>query len=440
MPINLDMGRAVPGRNERGGHEYHDFVSTVFSRPSKPWARLAPTARMLITCRAVRSVGQGALVVDFALYLHALGWTALQMGVLYAAGLLSGAALTLVSGPLSDRGGRKPFLVGYSLLQALAALAALWSGRPEWLIPAAVAGAYGRGANGAAGPFGPVEQAWLSADLGRDDFGWVYSLNSAVGYAGMALGAGLASLPALWQRWLPGALAYRPLFLLVLAGGLVPLLLLARMEDVRGPLPDDPPPRVSLGPAPPRPTAGPANRLLARLMAINVLNGFAAGVIGPFMAYWFLLRFGAGPATIGPVMAAGLLLGSGSALWTGRLSRRLGMVRAVVVMRLAGLALLVLLPLMPAYPLAVLCYVLRGACNRGTSGARQAVGLALVRPERRGLAASLNSASMQVPRSFGPLIGGWLLDADFLVLPILVAAALQAGYLVLYELTFRDVR
>ncbi|MGH7066176.1 MAG: MFS transporter [Acetobacteraceae bacterium] len=397
--------------------------------------RLSPNARRLIACRAARSVGQGALVVDFALYLHTLGWSAFEMGLVYMAGLLVGAAFTILSGPLSDRVGRRPFLIGYSVVQALAGLAALASGRPEWLVPAAVAGAFGRGANGAAGPFGPVEQAWLSADLQPPDFGWVYSLNSAVGFAGMAAGAGLAGLPALWRHWLPGALAYRPLFLLVLIGALIPLALLFGMVDRPGPLTGPP--------AAHRPSTPPDRRgergLLLRLTGINSLNGLAIGIIGPFMALWFQLRFGQGPATIAPVMAAGFLLGAFGALGTGWLTRRIGVVRAVVTTRLIGLVLLVLLPFAPSYLLAAVCYTIRGAFNRGSAGARQAVGLALVGPGRRGLAASVNSASMQIPRSIGPIIGGVLLDADFLVLPLLLAAALQAVYLALYEITFRNV-
>ena len=53
--------------------------------------RLSRTARLLILCRAARSVGQGALIVDFALYLHALGWSAAQMGTVYMSGLVLGA-------------------------------------------------------------------------------------------------------------------------------------------------------------------------------------------------------------------------------------------------------------------------------------------------------------------------------------------------------------
>lgn len=392
------------------------------------------TARLLIACRVARSVGQGALVTDFALYLGALHWDAVQMGAVYMGGLTIGAVLTMTAGPLSDSVGRKPFLIGYEIAQLLAAGLALATAQPAWLALASVVGAYGRGANGAAGPFGPVEQAWLSDCIPEGDFGAVYSLNAAAGFLGMAAGSLFAALPALWSGALPGPLRYRPLFLLVLLGSLLSLALLTRMRETRG---------AARHPVtrPPQPAAAhPRGRaMLAKLVGINTLNGLAIGVIGPFMAFWFHLRYGEGPAAIGPVLALGFVLGSFASVWTGWLSRRLGTTEAVVVMRLAGLVLLVALPFMPSFGLAAGCYVLRAAFNRGTAGARQAVGLLLVGRDRRGLAASLNAISMQIPRALGPVVGGWLLDAQFLAAPMLLAAALQAIYLVLYGVTFRRI-
>ena len=81
-------------------------------------------------------------------------------------------------------------------------------------------------------------------------------------------------------------------------------------------------------------------------------------------------------------------------------------------MRLVGLGLFLALPFAPTYELAATCYVLRAAFNRGTAGARQAVGLKLVGSGRRGLAASLNAISMQVPRAIGPVIGGCMNHHD----------------------------
>ncbi|HOL37483.1 MAG TPA: MFS transporter, partial [Rubrivivax sp.] len=77
-----------------------------------------------MAARAARSVGQGALVAAFALYLHALGWSAPAIGATLSGALVVGAALTLAVGPLGDRLGRRRFLLGYEVLQAAAALAA----------------------------------------------------------------------------------------------------------------------------------------------------------------------------------------------------------------------------------------------------------------------------------------------------------------------------
>ena len=41
---------------------------------------LHPTTKRLILARAFRSIGQGALVVDLTLYLHALGWNGFHDG------------------------------------------------------------------------------------------------------------------------------------------------------------------------------------------------------------------------------------------------------------------------------------------------------------------------------------------------------------------------
>lgn len=398
--------------------------------------RLPLTGRLLIICRAARSVGQGALVADFAFYLAALHWTTVQMGAVYMGGLLVGACLTLASGPFSDLMGRKPFLLVYGIAQGIAAVAAMLTGATAWLVPAAIVGAFGRGANGAAGPFGPVEQAWLADGIKVADFGQVYSLNAAVGFGGMAAGSLLATLPAWWAAWLPGPLRYRPLFMLVLLGAVVTLLLLPWMED----LPSSFHAREPHAPQAPTPGEWQHQRgMLARLVGINALNGLAMGMMGPFMAFWFHLRFGVGSALIGPVLAGGFIVAMLSSLWTGWATRWLGTAMAVVVMQLVGLGLLVALPFAPTYQLAATCYVLRAAFNRGTAGARQAVGLKLVGSRHRGLAASLNSISMQVPRAFGPVIGGWLLEANLLALPFFVAAAMQAAYLALYGVVFREV-
>ena len=392
----------------------------------------ARTTRLLLTTRFVRSIGQGALAVDLTLYLRALHWSAVAISGVLAAALLSGVVLTLLAGPLSDRGGRRPFLLGYEAAQCLAGLAALLSAQPVVLTAAAVVGGFGRGGNGAAGPFAPVEQAWLAQAVSPARRGPIYSLNAALGFVGNAVGAVTAAIPSGLQGLLPGALAYRPLFLLSAVGSLLCCLLIMRTPDSEAK-------RVS-EPAVPEPAsrgvARQENRLVLRLMLANLMNGAGVGATGPLIAYWFAARFGEGPDAIGPLMALGFLMAAVASVATGWLSKWLGIVRAVVAMRLVGLALLIALPFAPSFGLAGACYVLRAMFNRGTTGARSALSISIVRQHRRGFSASMANVSMQVPRAVSPVLSGFLFAAGDLALPFLIGAAFQGAYLAFYYWSF----
>jgi MFS family permease len=388
-------------------------------------------SRLLVVVRGVRSIGQGALVVDFALYLRALHWSGGQIGALLTLSMLSGIALTALVGPLSDRIGRKSLLLGFESTRVLAALTALLTASPPLLAAVAILGQYGRGGTGSAGPFGPAEQAWLARSVPSEERVSIYSLNSAMGFLGQAVGAVLAAAPALFAVWLSGPLAYRPLFGLVLVTSTLSLWLISRVPDGR-----DTARRAAA--AKEAALGRRENALLLRLALANLLQGAGLGLSGPLVAYWFAVRFGQGPALIGPLAAASLVLASLASLYVGRLAHRYGIVPVVIGLRSVGIGLLTAMPLAPILPLAAGIYAARSLFERGTNGARQALSIGLVRAERRGLAASLNSVSVSVPRAAGPLVAGLLFDAGFLSLPFLLAAGFQTAYLWLYYRSFAE--
>lgn len=391
--------------------------------------KLHPTARRLLIARTVRSVAQGALVVDLSLYLNALHWSGLAIGLTLTGGGLCAAILSLGIGRMSDRLHRRPFLLWNEVLTLLCGLTVLLSTSPLPLAAAIVLAGFGRGMNGAAGPFGPAEQAWLAEVVSMADRGWVYSFNNALAFFGMALGALLATLPAWWGADSDPHRAYAFLFLLVMAGALVNFLLLLGADERRRAAPSPPGPRI-------RRMHRWENHLLWRLGRLNVLNGLSMGLVGPLISYWFALRFGVGPDSIGSVMAGTFLLTGVMAFYTGRLTLRHGLSRAVVWSRGIGVVLLLLLPFMPWFWLAAAAYMLRLASGGAAVGARQAQIVSLVRDERRGLAASINAASFQLPQSAGPAIAGPLIAAGFFLAPFCLAAALQLVYVVGYDRVF----
>jgi MFS family permease len=403
-----------------GGERLHAIVSGLY---------LHPTARRLLMARTARSVAQGALVVDISLYLYALHWSGFAIGLTLTGAGLSAAVLGISIGLMSDRLRRRPFLLWNEAFTLVCGIAPLLSASPVVLAMAIVAGGFGRGMNGTAGPFGPAEQAWLADVVPPQDRGWIYSLNNSLGFFGMACGALLAMLPAWLAPQADPRCAYSFIFLLVMAGACLNFwLLLGARERAREPL------------SPPGARARRLHRwenhLLWRLGRLNVLNGLSMGLVGPLISYWFARRFGVGPDSIVSVMAGTFALTGIMALYTGRLTLRHGLSRAVVWSRAIGVVLLFLLPFMPWFWLAAMVYMLRLASGGAAVGARQAQIVSLVRDERRGLATSVNAASFQVPQSAGPSIAGPLIAADYFVAPFCLAAVLQLVYVLGYDRVF----
>jgi MFS family permease len=405
------------------------------SNPGARFREFPLDVRLLQMSRLARSIGQGVTVASFSLYLHALGYGGAAIGAVLMAGLTFGAALTAIVGPLSDRMSRRRMLLAYEALAAAAALAAMLSTDHVVLILAATVAGFGRGANGAAGPFAPVEQAWIAREVEGVIRRRALAFTATLGFVGMAIGASLAFVPGIVSHGETSIEAYRLLFAVPLVGSLAAIALISRTRDRATLIPRS----TTASARTPEEIRRHENRQLRRLAFVNSINGLAIGIVGPLIAYWFLLRFDKGLSAVGPALAASFVLAAAGSTITGRISTRFGAVRAVLWMRGIGIALLAAIPFAPVFWLAAALYAVRAACNRGTVGARQAVTAELTRAERRGFAASVQSLSLQIPRAVGPLIGGWLIHRGDLTMPFLIAAGLQTLYVALYAYFFSDI-
>ncbi len=393
-----------------------------------------------MTARFFRSVAQGALVVDFVLYLKALGWSAAAIGLLLGATGVVSVVLLLGSGVLSDRYGRRPFLMGYQVATAVGSLAVVVFPHSWVLVLAAVLLGYGRGANGAAGPFGPVEQAWLASSVTPASRSQAFSLNAALGFLGMGIGTSIGAGVPLVARVLPGPSAYEPLFVLNFVIAVATTWMIARLREER-----------ASGAAETEAAAARArtergddatlqrreNVALVLLTTVNAVNAIGIGLIGPLLPYWFAVRYGVGAGAIGALYTVTFLLTAVSSLVTGEVGARMGIVRSIVGPRTLGVATLFAMPLMPAYAWAAGLYAFRSVLNRGTAGTRQAFSMGLVRDRRRGLAGSLNALSFRLPSAVGAAVAGWLMGLGQLALPFFLAAGFQLAYVALFATVLR---
>ena len=382
------------------------------------------SALPLVAARCLRSIAQGILLVDFTLYLRALGWTAVQLGTLFTAGIFFQIVLILLTGPLVDRLGPRPVLLSISLFQGIVSLGPWFSSSNAVLWGCALFCGFGIGAGAASGPFSPVELAWLGRLVRPVERGRLYSFSNSAGFAGIGIGAFLGMFPNVLAGSVHGPLLYRPVFPVFSAVLFVSCLL------------------VALSPAPPLPeeekrsgilrTREEENRLLKKLVLANAMNGLGIGLFFPLLAWWFSVRFGRGPQSLGALFAVNYILIAVSSYLIARMSLALGIVRSVLLTRGVGLLMLLILPFSPNFAVAFFIYVLRSVFNQGSVGSRQSLSLNLVGQKRHGLAGTVHIVSTQLPMAIGPYLAGALFHSGHARWPFILAASLQGAYLYLY--------
>ena len=142
------------------------------SDPGSPSVGLASAAvrRTVFRLRAsrfIRAIGQGVLLVAFSLYLIELGWSPAALGVLFtASGLVTAAASWLV-GMVSDRKGRRIFLLAYEGAVAGVAFLLTWFAQPILLALACLIVGFGRTQSGRPGVASPAELAWFAGSAAK---------------------------------------------------------------------------------------------------------------------------------------------------------------------------------------------------------------------------------------------------------------------------------
>ena len=267
------------------------------------------------------------------------------------------------------------------------------------------------------GPFLPIEQAALAqvvpTDLRTELFAW-YTLAGALATAIGSLSAGVISQTR----------PYRAVLLLYAVLGMV----LAIWFTALSPAVEQVAPERSafLG-------LGPSRRIVLRLAGLFALDSFAGGfVVQSFAAYWFYLRFGANPATLGAIFFGANLLAGLSALLAARLAARFGLVRTMVFTHLPSNVLLILVPLMPTLALATLVLFMRFSISQMDVPTRQSYLMAVVRPEERSAAGGVTGVARTIGAAVAPVFAGLLFAQPALInVPFFVAGTLKIVYDVL---------
>jgi MFS family permease len=397
---------------------------------------------LLFVTRFARLFAYGSLSVILVFYLIGLGLTEPQAGLVLTLTLVGDVIVSLYLTTRADRIGRRRMLMVGSILMAAAGLAFACTSNLFFLVVAGTIGVISPSGN-EVGPFLSIEQAALSHIVPGAARTEVFAWYTLAGSLATALGAlcGGAITQALEHTAMTHVQSYRAIVFLYAVLGIVLAFLFARLSasvEVGA---------VSNGPAPSASLANvfgiarPRNVVL-KLSSLFALDSFAGGfVVQSFAAYWFYLRFGAEPATLGTIFFWANVFAGISALLASRLAARIGLVRTMVVTHLPSNLLLILVPLMPNLSLAVLVLLLRFSISQMDVPARQSYIMAVVPAEERSAAGGFTGIARTTGAAVSPLLAGFLFSRPSLIsAPFFIAGTLKIVYDLLLYHSFRRLR
>jgi len=393
-------------------------------------------ARLLFVSRFTRLFAYGALSVVLVFYLTGIGLGQSRIGMLLTLVLMGDAVVSLVLTTQADRIGRRRMLIVGSFLMAGAGLAFAYTSNFFFLVIAGTIGVVSPSGN-EVGPFLSIEQAALAhvvpPSARTTAFAW-YALTGSFATAIGSLCGGM--LPSLVGSGGSSPIeGYRAVVIAYAALGMVLMLVFARLSSATevGAAEDC---VSSLAPKNTLLGIGHSRDIVLKLSALFALDSCGGGfVVQSFAAYWFYLRFGVKSATLGAIFFGANLFAGVSALLASRIASRFGLVRTMVFTHLPSNILLLLLPLMPTLPLAIIVLLLRFSISKMDVPTRQSYTMAVVRPEERSAAAGITGVARTIGASIPPMFVGLMFANPRLInVPFFIAGTLKIAYdLLLYR-------
>jgi len=404
---------------------------------------LTRDAWLLFATRFIRLFAYGALSVVLVFYLVGIGLHESEIGMLLTATLAGDTLVSLYLTTRADRIGRRRMLIAGAALMAGAGLAFAFTTSLSLLVVAGTIGVISP-SGGEVGPFLSIEQAALShvvTDKNRTDvFAW-YTLTGSIATALGSFAGGIVSQTLQQQASTAPVASYRAIVILYAALGVLLAILFTRVSPAAE--------AVTRGErrASAMTLAGlsgleHSRRVVFKLSGLFALDSFGGGfVIQSFAAYWFYLRFGVSPETLGAVFFAANVLAGISALLASRLAARFGLLNTMVATHLPSNVLLILVPLMPNLPLAVALLLVRFSISQMDVPTRQSYVMAVVTPEERSAAAGITGVARTLGAFISPLFAGLLFARPSMInVPFMLAGTLKMAYDLLLYREFSAVR
>jgi MFS family permease len=387
-------------------------------------------ATCLYAARAFRDFGDGFVAILLAVYLTALGFSPLEVGVVATVALLGSSLVTLAVGLVGRPGAQRSLLLAASALMVLTGLAFAAASEFAWLLLIAFVGTINPTA-GNVSIFVPMEHALLAGSSEARQRTRRFAIYGLTGAIAASLGSLAAGSPEFlvkfgWTR----LEALRAMFVAYAALGIAGAVCYRLIPAESGAKPTT----SSFA-------LGPSKRIVLRLAALFSIDAFAGGfAVQSLLALWLFQRFDLSLAAAGSFFFASGLLAALSYPAAAWLAGRIGLLNTMVYTHIPSSLCLIAAALVPDLHLALALLLARSALSQMDVPTRSSYVMAVVTPPERAAAASVTSVPRGLASAASPALAGALLAAGYSSWPLVICGLLKIAYDLLLLWTFRSVK
>jgi MFS family permease len=364
----------------------------------------------------IRRIAMGFIGVVRTIYFALLGYSAVEIGILLSLATFLSAIHHITYGYLSDRYGRKPFLIlGTGFAAARTAIFALST--DFWMLALAQSlGAMGEGA----GAGQPVVSGYITDKVEVEHRPNIYSTMAITNSIASTIGLFLGGLPVYIENSFGYNMfeAHRILWWACTAVNIISLFCLLPLKDVK---------RIPSTDNLEKKSLGIKNwDTIIKFSLTRSTSGLGWGMVDSLMTLYFFERFSVGSDILGPIYAIARFLSIFTYLITPEIVEKYGAIPTIVATRVLSAIVTLFFAFSSWYPAAVIFMVLNRIIVLFAMPIRQTFASGMVSPEETATAIGISNSARMGVRTIAPTLAGYMFESISLTLPFYSGAVLMA--------------
>jgi MFS family permease len=369
----------------------------------------------------------GFIMILRTIYFALLGFSPLEIGILLSIATFVSAIHHISFGVLSDRYGRKIFLLVGAVFATLRLVIFALSGSFWMLALGQGVGAMGEGA----GAGQPVVSGYIADKTDLRDRGQIFSTLAITNALASTVGSLMAGLPAVFKNIFQVDIITAHTYLFWIGAVICSLsfITLLPIKDIKPVYPQteeqvDEKIDKNWG-------------IVAKFSIVRSTSGVGWGFIQSLMSLYFFIKFNIGGEVLGPIYSLARFLSIFSYALIPRVVERWGEIPPLVASRIITAGLAIIFSFTNMFPLAVIVLVALRVMIMFTMPIRQTFATGIVDPRDTATAIGISNFARMSLRTVAPTIAGYMFEAISLTTPFLIGAVFLVTNGLLYRQWFQ---